>query len=89
MGRERKEVLAPSKKGKASVVSLARLGKHTKCLMSEWSVHRNVWNPRHFCRSLKGREHALKCSGSQGGVTCSKVTILCFGVVVAKVFLGS
>lgn len=63
MGRERNEVLAASNKGKASVVSLAGLGRHTECLMSEWSVHRNVWNPRHFCRSLKGREHASNVLG--------------------------
>lgn len=57
MGRERKQVLAPSKKGRARAVTLARLGRPTECLVSEWSMHRNAWNPAHFCRSpRKGRE---------------------------------
>lgn len=57
MGRERKQVLASSNRVRARAGSIARLGRHTECLVSEWSVHRNAWNPGHFCRSpRKGRE---------------------------------
>lgn len=57
MGRERKEILVSSKRSRAGAGSLARLGRHTECLVSEWSVHRNARNPGHFYRSPgKGRE---------------------------------
>lgn len=56
MGREIKEVLASSKRGRARAGSLARLGRHTKCASCQSGVCTEIPGILDTSAKARGRE---------------------------------